>query len=296
MKKIIVTLTIVTLFATAEKATAQRAYRVISAEFPFVNIRTGVNAELSTRLWRFEPFFKLGAYVQLFRERGAYGWEFTNWQGEHQWESGGEHYTPRFADIMMGGLGINFRITDNDRIRFEGEALSTPGSGSGFGRLSGTRAYLGYVRTQNLSQRTSVDLYFLHTLLDDLSRNWFDFADIVIIHRIAKVGGRLNYEIIPNLKLNVQLEYARRYNLSAKLWAWSESEIELEGLERILTRNLINFSVGIHYRIPPHASRGEPRERTAQPTQRHQALPCPPWQMQNRRDRTPPVFNHPSGR
>jgi len=305
MRKIIIAI-IVTIFLIAplEKAKGQHLRLTIeSADFPTANILTGVNAKISFGLSRFDLFLQAGQYVQWLEERlvsAHYNWDGLYWE-RNPWQP--EHYLQRFASMTMLNGGIKFRITDKDRaiLGFRAE----------FPDLQGFvlwHYYFGYARRENLSQRTNIELSIL------LNPRWPQV--LRVNHEIQGVGAHvryglvavsagLNFEISNNFYLTTQLTYLRRYGVNwyggvdgdgVSLWVMNDNI-----LARILTRNLINFSIGIHYHIPifggqqQQAQQRPPRQRVA-PHQR--ALPCPPGQMRHLRswDRPSSVFNHPTRR
>ena len=308
MRKIIITV-IATIFMIApfEKAKGQWQEQTVitSSDFPTVNVLTGVNAKNSFGIWRFELFGQVGQYFfQLFEESMVLE------------PSGGIHL-PRFDHRTILDVGMCFRITDRNRIKmgwtmFWGGRLDNART---YHRADGTlyrriynahlldRLYLGYIHSINLFQRISLDLSVLY------GTGTFNFGlastNVRGTYQFINFGTRLNYEILPNLKLNVQLGYMGRHRVRygwRSLWRITEStnnEISpilrnISG-ERVLTRNIINFSIGIHYHIPIF---GVPQQQTAPRPPRQRALPCPPGQMRHQRswDRPSSVFNHPSAR
>ena len=315
MRKIIITvIATIVLIAPFEKTKGQEQweYRVVSADFPTTNILTGATGKLSLRLWRFEPFVQFGAYLQMFEERmTTETWHYTqNWippqnpwgNPEYYWDWGlflrDEIHSPRFQSMATYNIGVKFRVTDRDRIML---GFTSNNFGGNLYRLSFYDLYLGYIRRENLSQRLSVELSALFAspswggIMVEESWGFSRFRHSFVYGFVA-VGAGLNYEIFPNLKLGVQLKYTRRFDV--RFFDFERSK-NTSG-ERLLTRNLLDFSIGIHYHIPifggqQQAQQRQPRQRVA-PHQR--ALPCPPGQMRHNRswDRPSSVFNHPSGR
>jgi len=288
MRKIIITLiATIVMISPFEGANGQRLTNetnITSAYFPTVNVLTGVNARLSIRLWRFEPFVQFGAFLQMFEERMAEEWWCERcWEGADYWVRE-EYHLPRFANKLITNIGTDFRITDSDRIRIGVRTEEITGI---------ARPYLGYVRRQVLSQRISADLFLYTTIpFTDGGSAVFGF-----LYNAVTAGIRLNYEIVRNLKLNIELDYTKRYNI--RHWSRTIALNNISG-ERLTTRNLIDFSIGIHYHIqfggrPQQTPQRPPRQRVA-PHQR--ALPCPPGQMRHLRswDRPSSVFNHPTAR
>ena len=301
MRKIIIT-SIVAIFLIApfEKANAQQS--VTYANFPTVQVLTGANAKLSFGIWRFEPFFQIAQYWQVFEEQVTIS-------------NGSEYYSKRFASMQTLGAGIKFRITNNDRV-IVGTEINGPASGSSFfnknnlfngvgvytrgemRRSSGNwyRYYLGYVRKQNLSERTNIELsarfsvpLFSYISGDDETVS-IGYLQVRSGH--VAVGAELNHEISRNFYLTMQLMYLRIF-----IREWS-NDLIIPKPNDVISRNLVNFSIGIHYHIPTFGGRQQatprtPRQRVAP---RHRALPCPPNQMHLQRswDRPPSVFNLPS--
>jgi len=281
MRKIIITV-IATIFLIApfEKAKGQEIT-------PSVNIRTYACVKLSFRLWRFEPFVQVGLGLQFFEERrtseATEDGRSTTMMVDH---------AQRFQRRAIFNGGLNFRITDNNRVKLGGRYLGRTWSSDE------AYLYLGYTHKLNLSQRVSLDLYVLHTLVGYINMGWAIGGAggyLTVHHHVAFVGSRLNYEIIPNLKLSAQLEYKRRHSFSSSVRGAGERIIR----GYMPTPNLINFSIGVHYhfgrRQQQQAQQRPPRQRVA-PHQR--ALPCPPGQMRHLRswDRPSSVFNHPTAR
>jgi len=239
MRKIIIPLiATIVLIATFEKAKGQDGWT--SADFPTINVLTGLNANLSFGIWRFEPFLKVGGYLQMFEESTttertrASSWSDMLIQQD-------EFYSSRFLAIF--DFGTKFMITDRNRIEIGW--IMTDGVRLGFGTWW-QQFYLGYIHRVNLSHRVSLDFNVRYGFnwLDV----WFDSSywrspgrasgeNYDVSYQFASLGARLNYEIFRNLNLNVQLGYTRRYNVR---YAWTEDIIE-----SVLTRNLINFSIGI---------------------------------------------------
>jgi len=239
MKKIIITV-IATIVLTApfEEAKGQDSF-ITSANFPTVNIHTGINAKLSVGLWQFEPFLQLRPNFQVFEESVTA--EIITEEGtSFEWHLSG------FANTLFNG-GIRFRITDRDRIILgvtQG-GYRTPPSSARRGRSD---IHFGYVHTQNLSQRVSLDFYALQTVAarSVYGRRVDEFI-VIPLHfeyLATAIGVRLNYEIARNLKLNMQLGYTRLYSVRLI----RDQEI-LRVRNNVLTRNLIDISVGIHYHI-----------------------------------------------
>jgi len=311
MRKIIITI-IVTIFMIASFEKTQGQSVITEAHFPTANIHTGINAKLSVGIWRLELFGQIGQYLQLFEEMGA-GYWFQEYP-EDEIEIRG-HYWPRFTGLTVGGAGAKFRITDRNRIKigfistlrkpltFFSYVNDSLVHYSRYVRAFGNRwyrAYLGYIHRINLFQRVNLDLNVLYGFnwVEGWFRGWNNPGinpTVGVLYQFVVFGARLNYEIVRNLKLNVQLGYTRIYNV--RYTSWTREYIESSAL----TRNLINFSIGIHYHIPIF---GIPQQQTAPrpPRQRvapHQrALPCPPGQMRHLRswDRPSSVFNHPTAR
>ena len=275
-KTIITVIATIVLIAPFEKAKGQTT--IVSADFPTTNVLTGVNAKLSFGLWRFEPFLGIGQYLQIFEESITIG-ESSVW------------YVSRFTNAgLMLNFGTNFRITDNNRIRF-GVRTIADDLGRGRGTLGFIHSYLGYIRTQPLSERISLDL-FLHATVPFPYRSrvlylgdsfWDDFH----FHYSAVIAGvRLNYKIANNLRLNVRLDYTRRYNVSFEEIGIFEEWLSINS-DKFVTRNLIDFSVGIHFHFgrqrqqPQQVAHRQPRQRVA-PSRRPTHLVAPS------------TFNHPT--
>ena len=310
MRKIIITfIATIVLIATFEKAKGQRTTQAVatSANFPTVNVLTGVNAKISFGIWRFEPFIQYRVHLQMLEERITIEtMTIESWGGvEHSTVT---HYSSRFDNGSILNFGMRFRITDNDRVKI-GHKSSGHNSFSRLGSQFWMESYLGYIRKINLSQRKSLELSASHALnwrplipdrgLYKRSNGHVNFSGYRFEYLFVSIFGRLNYEIARNLNLNVQLSYTRRYRVRDEIVAhvggWTMENISGE---RFITRNIIDFSVGIHYHFggqQQQAQQRPPRKRVA-PHQR--ALPCPPGQMRRNRswDRPSSVFNHPSAR
>jgi len=266
MKKIIITVIVtIVLIAPFEKAKGQQRQTVISsADFPTTNILMGINAKLSFGLWRFEPFIEIGQYFQVFEEQ----MRAEIWDDMNLLIRGVEYHSQRFASMQTMNIGTKFRITDRNRIilgfKLNGDPFRGVGSvvykdyssvyreeRNAIGREF-VQFYLGYSRREYLSERTSIEFSALFT--PSRSRvigNWGfgSFGGFVFSHSFwynygaIDVGVRLNYEIVRNLKLNVQLRYTGRFNVT-----WWEAPENVNN-DRLITRNLLDFSVGIHYHI-----------------------------------------------
>ena len=292
MRKIIITV-IATIFMIApfEKVVAER---IISSNNPTVNVLPGGSVKLSfgpvgpigilafplipvatfvevpfipPSFRRFEPFAELTSQWRLFDESITI---------ETSVGTAEERNLSELRFILVGLLGTDFRITDKNYLRL--------GVGSAFRGYGGTGFLFmaGYVRKQNLSERTTVDLqallvggtqsrFLLHTS---------GYAGVML-------GARLNYELFSNFRVGVQLGYTGFFSIILPHYATVSTDA--------ITRNFIDLTVGIHYHIGRGQQQRPPRQRVA-PHQR--ALPCPPGQMRHGRswDRPSSVFNHPSGR
>jgi len=295
MRKIIITV-IATFFMIApfEKAKGQWEAVVTSADFPTANVLIGANTKLSFGLGRLEPFIQIAPHLRIFEESMTLRISL-NEQVEYR-----EYRSPRLATVGVMNVGIKLRITDSD--------YAIVGlTGNNWGILNwGTweryyynywhRAYLGYIRRERLSRRVSADLSALFSpplwgLADfRMPATNFEYGALAI-------GAGLNYEIFNNFKLTLQLMYLRKF--AVEVGRFALSSFPTNG---IITRNLVEFSIGIHYRIPIYGEQQQqpipqrpPRQRVA-PHQR--ALPCPPGQMRHSRswDRPSSVFNHPTAR
>jgi len=295
MRKIIITvIATIILIAPLEKAKGQDSF-ITSANFPTVNIHTGINAKLSFGLWRFEPFVGFGYYFQVFEERMTIEGMGSGWDGTPSLLQT-EDYSERFTGFPMLSFGMKFRITDRNRIKIG--HMTAPSGGWLF-----EQTYLGYIHKINLLQRVSLDLSVRYGLywgaLFDGEADWNDSPALGSVGRFPfpfyyqfiNFGARLNYEIVRNLKLNVQLGYTRRYNVSESWHMYGHDmldwRIENTSGERLFTRNLIDFSVGIHLHLgrqrqqPQQIAQRQPRQRVA-PSRRptHRVAPS--------------TFNHPT--
>jgi len=276
MRKIIITV-IATFFMIApfEKVKGQSQIVITSANFPTVNILTGANAKLSLGLWRFEPFMRYGVLIQLFEERVEYEYSVS--------------YSGRFAIASNPKFGLGFRITERDMVRF-GMTIIEPMSGLGYVHFS-----LEYVHKRNLSERTSLDLFggIVYSGSSWGGRGWFEYSGV-------EFGVRWNYEIVRNLNFGIRLAYTRFLSWSAKSANhWRGEVVNADIFIDNVTRNLIDFSIGIHYHLGRRQQQQAPqRPPRQQVSPRHRALPCPPGQMRHNRswDRPSSVFNHPTAR
>jgi len=318
MRKIIITV-IATFFMIApfEKAKGQRQseYRIVSVNFPTANILTGINTRLSVGVWRFDVFAQIGGYLQIFEEQmTTERWERW-WDGTWTLLSREEFHSPRFERTLIFDYGIIFRITDRHWVTTGLRGVPFLfGSGLGniqhYNRYDGftnrgghywRHSYLGYIYRINLLPRLNLDLNAqLGVAFESQSfGTGAGFQRVALAYHQISLGARLNFEIVRNLKLNMQLEYAGRYNVRQRRWFDHDQPIETS--ESILTRNLLDFSIGIHYHIPIFGGQQQqiaqrPSRQRVAPHQR--ALPCPPGQMRHLRswDRPSSVFNHPSAR
>jgi len=304
MRKIIITLiATIVLIAPFEKVTAQSLgstnSEIVYANFPTVNILTGVNTRLSLGFWQFEFFFQAGLYGQIFEERITIETTRTEtWWSEYSsvWQSG--FYLPRFVLMEIFNAGIKFRVTDRDCIVFgvrarmeELNVRNIPGW---------WYFYLGYIRRENLSQRMNVELRALlnpgWSRLRDLGALWCFESGVGIVYGIVNLGVALNYEIFNNFNLAMQLGYSRKFSV-----VHHRNSLPIT-LDNVFTRNIVDFSIGIHYHIPLVGWQPQqpipPRPPRQRVTPHQRALPCPPGQMRHLRswDRPSSVFNHPSGR
>ena len=292
MKKTIITIvTTIVLITSFEKAKGQD-WEVVSADFPTINILTGANARLSFGLGRFEIFGQIGQYLKLFEEQMTMERLRCTLDVCSIEE---RHLSLRFANAVNGGA--IFRVTDRNLVIL-GYTICLHrylrlNVGSQFGYI-----YLGYIRRENLSQRMDIELSALLT-----PPAWWFLGNVSGSARwgaygVVTAGARLSYEVFSNFHLTMQLAYSRKF--SVKTERWLRNRLVVPNPDDIITRNLIDFSIGVHYHIPifggqQQAQQRPPRQRVA-PHQR--ALPCPPGQMRHLRswDRPSSVFNHPTAR
>ena len=291
MRKIIITvIATIVLIAPFEKAKGQdwEQYKVTSANFPTVNILTGVNAKLSFGLWRFEPFFQLGGYLQMFEERMTTEGMWLGSDGTPHFLRN-ELYSQRFAFREIFYVGVKFRVTDRDRIVFgvrqDGSVLfHRDGANWGY-------AYLGYIRRESLSERMSIEFSVLFTpsqsrWMEDDFWGFGSFGAIDFLFGAIDIGVKLNYEIARNLKLNVQLRYAGLFNVRYASWLRGLAPENISG-ERLFTRNFIDFSIGIHYHL------GRQRQQQQQVAHRQPRQRVAPSRRPTHRV-APSTFNHPT--
>jgi len=240
MKKTIITvIATIVLIAPFENAKGQDFTPSIE-RFPAVNVFVGANVGLSLWVGRFELLLpQVGYGLRLFEEkfvRTTTSW----WNGELYTFVDTTFISQRLAGMLdiRGGvvpLGLGFRISDRDIIRlgfkvrgcFRAWDLEHIILSGGF--LGG---FLKYVHRRNLSERTSLDLSL------SVESRVYDFFGGVGVG----IGGRWNYEIIPNLFFGLQLRYAMLFDIRNALW-------EVEFGERHPMRNSIDFTVGLHYNI-----------------------------------------------
>ena len=321
MRKIIITvIATIVLTASFEKAKGQWQEQTVitSADFPTVNVLTGVNTKLSVGIWRFDVFAQIGGYLQMFEERMMMEGAWLGEDGTLRF-SRNEFHSPRFERTAILDYGIGFRVTDRHRVKIGlmGMPFKIIMTNAMLGSIQGItnaspdgivqqlydrghdwrKFYLRYSYGINLSQRVRLDLNVQYgTTFENGSDTWARFGSYNILFQHISFGTKLSYEIARNLKLNARLRYTRRYSVRGVSW-----RPLIENIESIFTRNLVDFSIGIHYHIPifgvqhQQAQPRPPRQRVA-PHQR--ALPCPPGQMRHGRswDRPSSVFNHPKAR
>jgi len=273
MKKLIKIVCTIALLSTAQGTFGQPPSVVEWDDFPVVTLFTGVNFKVSlNRIWRFEPFVEVGQHAQFFR---------GEWYRQIFWQanvSSLSHYNPSlFTRSTSLRFGTDFRLTASDHIRVLSHYRMPIVGGSI--RADEFVFLLGYVRKQDLTERMSMDFSIScgilgsRRLMNDrnVSLGGYNFTSL-------EAGVRLNYNLTPNLKLNLDVRYL------AKLEDVSRSAF-IEGIERT-TRNIITTSVGLHYRIQLPGNDRQPQQR---------GLVCPPGQMRQRPlDRTPVEFNHPT--
>jgi len=295
MRKIIIT--VIATFLMIAPLEKLKGQTFVAPDFPTTNIHAGVNANLSFGLWRFEPFVQLEQAFQVFEESMTlqiYPW-INNLLFSREFNSS------RLENIIRFNFGTKFRITDRNRVIFGlKESTFILGSHRSFDQyrelLRRWHPYFGYIRRESLSRRIDMELSVLFSPLERREFAW-GTGDLILTHSILAVGAGLSYEVFNNFNLKMQLMYSRMLNVYS-------SDLEMFAVPNsteFITKNLINFSIGIHYHIPIF---GVPQQQTAPrpPRQRvapHQrALPCPPGQMRHQRswDRPSSVFNHPSGR
>ena len=281
MRKIIITfISTIFMIAPFEKLKGQREPTIMPVDFLAANVLTGANATLSLGLWRLEPFFQFGQYLRVFADSVTI--ERYRWDGVRT-----EYRLQGSTSMQTMNIGARFRITDRDYIK-AGLMLDVSSGFDGHEML-----WLGYVRREYLSQRTNVELSVLLNPWFLSGYEWFaGINGVGFDYDFIAFGARLNYEIFTNFYLTAQLMYSRRFNVS-----------ERNNFNDILTRNHINFSIGIHYHIPIPIFGTQQRQVVQRPQRQrvaphHRALPCPPGQMRHLRswDRPSSVFNHPSGR
>ena len=254
MKKTIITvIATIVLIAPFENAKGQDFTPSIE-RFPAVNVFVGANVGLSLWVGRFELLLpQVGYGLRLFEEkfvRTTTSW----WNGELYTFVDTTFISQRLAGMIdiRGGvvpLGLGFRISDRDIIR-----LGFKARGRSFRAwdlehivdqmiLSGgfLGGFLEYVHRRNLSERTSLDLSL------DLSLSLFgEYGGNQLFGNIGVgIGGRWNYEIIPNLNIGVQLRYAMLFDARTD---GVDARTDVVVVRHPM-RNSIDFTVGLHYNI-----------------------------------------------
>jgi len=274
MKKIIITfITTIVLIAPFEKTKGQT---ITSTSFPRANATIGATAGVSLSIWRLELFLvpsfgliQIGYGLQLFEERMTI---------EDSWGVSYEYYLPRFSGMMNFRLGyLGFKITGRDIVR---AGISLVGNQN---ERMFYDAFLEYVHTRCLSQRTSLDLStgvgYSHASMSSIRpRSEIGFG---VSYIAIEFGGRLNFEILRNLNFGIRLGYTARFVSDVR------GVENPEMFRSNFTRNFLDISVGLHYRI--HIL--SPFAMGCRQNVRRQ-------QMQNQRSwgRPSPVFNHPTRR
>ena len=259
---------------------AQAGFLEERDDFPATTLFGGVSLEASlNRIWRFEPFVKLGQHAQFAR---------GEWYRRITWPnnvSSLTHYNPSmFTRSTSLRFGTDFRLTPSDYIRLLCH-FRLPIAGGQI-RADEFVFLVGYVRKQSLTERMRLDISLSYGIqgsrrlmnADNLALASYDFTSI-------EAGIRLNHTVNENLKLFFCVRYLVKLDDSYR-------SIVLQNVERT-TRNIATISVGLHYRIQLPVQDIQPRQRAAP---RGRALPCPPGQMRHQRswDRPSNVFNHPS--
>jgi len=282
MIKFITAFAIIVLLSVAPNAFAQTGFVEERDDFPATTVFAGVSLEASlNRIWRFEPFVKVGQHAQFAR---------GEWYRRITWPnnvSSLTHYNPSmFTRSTSVRFGTDFRLTTSDYIRLLCH-FRLPIAGGQI-RADEFVFLVGYVRKQSLTDRMRLDFSIAYGIQgsrrlmneQNLALASYDFTSI-------EAGIRLNYNINENLKLFFCVRYLAKLSDSYR-------SIVLQNVEET-TRNIATISVGLHYRIPLAVQDIQPRQRVAG---RNQALPCPPGQMRHQRswDRPSNVFNHPSNR
>jgi len=280
MRKFITAFAIIVLLSVAPNAFAQAGFLEERDDFPATTLFGGVSLEASlNRIWRFEPFVKLGQHAQFAR---------GEWYRRITWPNNVlslTHYNPSlFTRSTSLRFGTDFRLTPSDYIRLLCQ-FRLPIAGGQI-RADEFVFLVGYVRKQSLTERMRLDISLSYGIQgsrrlmneQNLALASYDFTSI-------EAGIRLNHTIIPNLNVFFCVRYLVKLNDSYR-------SIVLQNVEQT-TRSIATISVGLHYRIQLAVQDIQPRQRVVP---RGRALPCPPGQMRHNRswDRPSNIFNHPS--
>jgi len=268
MRKLIPSLAVIAMLSIVPNAFAQTVFLEERDDFPTTTVFGGISLEASlNRIWRFEPFVKVGQHAQFAR---------SEWYRRITWpnnESSLSHYNPSlFTRSTSLRLGTDFRLTPSDYIRLLCQ-FRLPIAGGQI-RADEFVFLVGYVRKQNLADRMRLDLSISYgiqgsrrlTNEGNLALASYDFTSI-------EAGVRLNYTIIENLKLFFCVRYLVKLNDNYR-------SIVLQNVAET-TRNIATVSVGLHYRIQLAVQDIQPRQRRQMRQQRW-------W------DRPSEIFNHPS--
>jgi len=246
------------------------------------NVHVGAHGRASVVLGRFEPFAQANIRTQLFSERNKWAgamtarnhevWSYeegTGWTSREVWIhtrlDTAIFNVERFTNAFILNFGTYFKITDKNFLRF---AVNFDR-----GQARSTNMQIGFNRREQLSPRTTIDLYTYYTRgllhLNGGRRRWYrqemdsrgniskEFGgDIVAaapaMHglNIFGVGTTLKHQISPTLQLALDLSLKHR----------APGNPEARDM---IARNILNVSAGVHWRIPTDGQLPEftPRER-----------------------------------
>jgi len=317
--KIIVIVVAVSVFNASEVKGQAQVPDMVTSEFlrkdiPAFNIVPSAYAKLSASIGRLHPFAKIEQRALLRGEHIAHkhdSYMLTFFGGSQGYfvierltteiQSNNNH----FLRINIK-TGIDFRVIRNTNIRLalSGERLRDLHFGINnslhLGGRTRLKTHIGVSRGNTVREIThSGRTYSLPSFHDPIQlpmREW-DGQSTVYRNSFSKIklGSKLKIRLANNLDLRVGLAASRKFTLNPT-GSFQNTRVTLFK-ENILfpeTRNIFNFSVGLHKNIPigVQPQQAQPRPRTRQAPRRQQMAPCP--HMQPRPWETVHPFNHPS--
>jgi hypothetical protein len=257
---------------------------IYEKKLPNSQLMTGLHAQVSWPIGRFEPFANVSGMTRLNEQKLA----ISRWHDlgtANQWNLDDWHYfsrdtlamyNPRFSNTYQFMAGTKFKIDDKNLIKAGLRFCFN----SNQGRFDGL--FAGYMRRESLSPRTGVDLYALYVwgekniggrisrtsmrsdengnvVVDpDRSYSYQGYISGGISHGV-ELGANFKHSVTDNTNLSVRLAGSRFVT------AGGADILELK------TTNTVSATVGVEIKLGGQVTPRTPRA----PRPSFGAIPCP---------------------